>query len=67
MHRFALVALLAALATGCAWIHPSEPTRPLPADVAAPRFEPLAVDFAHHWNREAAHHLTGAAVLVTER
>jgi hypothetical protein len=56
--------MLAGLAvSGCIWIHPTEPERELPSDVAAPRFEPVPVDFAHRWDRESSHHLTGAAVL----
>jgi hypothetical protein len=31
--------------------------------VAVPRFEEVAVDFAHRWDHKTSHHLTGAAVL----
>jgi hypothetical protein len=56
--------LLAGLAgTGCVWIHPSEPQRPVADGVTLPRFEELPVDFAHRWDRATSHHLTGAAVL----
>jgi hypothetical protein len=56
--------LLATLAgTGCAWIHPSEPQRPVAEGVALPRFEEVSVEFAHRWDRTTSHHLTGAAVL----
>jgi hypothetical protein len=64
MRRIRTAALLAGLsAAGCTWIHPTEPLAPLPPGVAEPRFEAVDVDFAHRWNRELAHHLTGAAVL----
>jgi hypothetical protein len=56
--------ILAGLAaSGCVWIHPTEPSRELPAGVSVPRFEPVAVEFAHRWDRATSHHLTGAAVL----
>jgi hypothetical protein len=56
--------MLAGLAaSGCVWIHPTEPERALPSSVAVPRFEEVAVDFAHRWDRKTSHHLTGAAVL----
>jgi enediyne biosynthesis protein E4 len=56
--------ILAGLAaSGCVWIHPTEPQRELPSGLAAPRFEEVAVDFAHRWDRKTSHHLTGAAVL----
>lgn len=56
--------VLAGLAfPGCVWIYPSEPLRALPKGVALPRYEEIAVDFSHRWNRETSHHLTGAAVL----
>jgi enediyne biosynthesis protein E4 len=59
-----LVFTLAALtSTGCVWIHPTEPLRPLPRSLAEARFEPLGVDFAHRWDHTTSHHLTGAAVL----
>jgi hypothetical protein len=35
----------------------------VPAGVALPRFEEVPVDFAHRWDHETSHHLTGAAVL----
>mgnify|MGYP001003729933 CR=1 FL=1 len=42
-----LVFTLAALcSTGCVWIHPTEPLRPLPNGLAEARFEKLDVDFA---------------------
>jgi hypothetical protein len=63
MDRIAFCTALVSLDTGCVWIHPTEPIRPLPAGIAAPRFEEVGVDFAHRWDRERAHHLTGAAVL----
>ena len=52
MHRDALRLLTCALATlgsACAWIHPTEPLRPVPDGVALPRFESVPVDFAHRW------------------
>jgi hypothetical protein len=58
-----LLPLVALAGAGCAWIHPSEPLRPVPQDVALPRFDALRVDFAHRWDRTTSHHLTGAAVL----
>jgi hypothetical protein len=61
--RAAFASLAALVASGCVWIHPSEPLRPVPAGVAIPRFEPVPVDFAHRWDRTTSHHLTGAAVL----
>jgi hypothetical protein len=50
-------------ASGCVWIYPTEPHRDLPSGLATPRFEAIAVDFAHRWDRQTSHHLTGAAVL----
>jgi len=61
--RFCLPILAGLAASGCVWIHPTEPQRDLPSSVAAPRFEEVAVDFAHRWDRKTSHHLTGAAVL----
>ncbi|HEX5065601.1 MAG TPA: CRTAC1 family protein [Myxococcota bacterium] len=66
MHRDALRLLacaLASLGSACAWIHPTEPLRPVPSEVALPRFEEVPVDFAHRWDHATSHHLTGAAVL----
>ena len=66
MHPTALrlfACALASLGSACAWIHPTEPLRPLPDGVALPRFEAVPVDFAHRWDHETSHHLTGAAVL----
>jgi hypothetical protein len=66
MHRTTLRLLacaLASLGSACAWIHPTEPLRPVPAEVALPRFESVPVAFAHRWDHETSHHLTGAAVL----
>jgi hypothetical protein len=64
MHRTTLYLALVGLAgSGCAWLHPSEPLRPVPDALALPRFEEVAVDFAHRWDRKTSHHLTGAAVL----
>jgi hypothetical protein len=57
------LALVGLTASGCVWIHPSEPQRPVPGTLAQPRFEEVAVDFAHRWDHETSHHLTGAAVL----
>ena len=58
-------AVLVSLAlAGCVWIHPTEPRRRRArATLAEPRFEEIAVDFAHRWDRTTSHHLTGAAVL----
>jgi len=61
--RLALAAWIGLAASGCAWIHPTEPRREAPRDLAQPRFEAVAVDFAHRWDHATAHHLTGAAVL----
>lgn len=59
-----LALALAGLAVpGCAWIHPTEPQRPLQGALSEPRFEEVAVDFAHRWDHATSHHLTGAAVL----
>ena len=66
MHPTALRLLacaLASLGSACAWIHPTEPLRPVPDGVALPRFESVPVDFAHSWDHVTSHHLTGAAVL----
>lgn len=67
MHSITLLRLLscalASLGAACAWVHPSEPSRPLPEGVALPRFEAVDVDFAHRWDHATSHHLTGAAVL----
>ncbi len=60
---FSLSMLAGLAASGCVWIHPTEPQRDLPSGVAEPRFEQIAVDFAHRWDHETSHHLTGAAVL----
>jgi hypothetical protein len=57
------LAALALAGSGCVWIHPSEPHRALPDGVAPARFEEVPVEFAHRWDRETSHHLTGAAVL----
>ena len=57
-------ALAAGLALcGCTWIHPREPRPEPPATLVQPRFAEVAVDFAHRWDRETSHHLSGAAVL----
>jgi hypothetical protein len=64
--RFAFFAflMLAGLAlSACVWIYPTEPLRAVPEGVALPRYEEIPVDFAHRWNRETSHHLTGSAVL----
>ncbi len=61
--RLSLSMLAGLAASGCVWIHPTEPERDLPSSVATPRFEEVAVDFAHRWDRKSSHHLTGAAVL----
>ncbi len=61
--RLCLPMLAALAASGCVWIHPTEPQRELPSGLAAPRFEEVAVDFTHRWDRATSHHLTGAAVL----
>jgi hypothetical protein len=59
-----MLLLFASLAVpGCVWIHPTEPERAIPRDVVRPRFEAVEVDFAHRWDHETSHHLTGAAVL----
>lgn len=59
-----MLPLLAGLvASGCVWIHPTEPRREAPSSLAQPRFEAVAVDFAHRWDHATSHHLTGAAVL----
>jgi len=56
--------LLAAIAlAGCSWIHPTEPVRPVPSETRLPDFQEIPVDFAHRWDRELAHHLTGGAAL----
>ena len=60
----ALACGLANLA-GCSWLTVSEPSRPAPPE-RAPAFEAIEVDFAHAWDRENTHHLTGAAVLDLE-
>jgi len=65
--RLVLPALASLAGSGCAWIHPSEPLRPVPSGVALPRFDEVAVDFAHRWDRKTSHHLTGAAVLDVDR
>jgi hypothetical protein len=58
------LAIVASLATaGCVWIHPTEPRREAPPSLVQPRFEEVRVDFAHRWDHETSHHLTGAAVL----
>lgn len=63
-HRLFRLPILAALAaTGCVWIHPTEPHREAPDSLVQPRFDEVPVDFAHRWDHETAHHLTGAAVL----
>jgi hypothetical protein len=62
-HRVALLVLASLCASGCVWIHPTEPQRALPDGVALPRFEEIPVAFAHRWDHETSHHLTGAAVL----
>ena len=33
------------------------------SDLSLPRFQEVAVEFAHRWDRATSHHLTGAAVL----
>jgi hypothetical protein len=66
-HSALALALFGLVASGCVWIHPTEPMRPLPAALAKPRFEEVAVDFAHRWDHKTSHHLTGAAVLDLDR
>ncbi len=62
--RAPLPLLLASLAaSGCVWFHPTEPDRAVPAHIAPTEFESVPVDFAHRWDHDRAHHLTGAAVL----
>jgi enediyne biosynthesis protein E4 len=61
--RLLLPMLAVLVASGCVWIHPTEPRRDLPSGVSVPRFEEVAVDFGHRWDRKTSHHLTGAAVL----
>jgi hypothetical protein len=61
--RLVLSALASLAGSGCLWIHPSEPLRPVPDGVVQPRFEEVSVGFAHRWDRLTSHHLTGAAVL----
>lgn len=51
------------MATACTWIYPTEPLRRVPEQTSLPVFDEIPVEFAHHWDRELAHHLTGAAVL----
>src|SRR5262245_32533835 len=63
LRRFTIPWVAALVGSGCSWIHPSEPHRQAPSSLTQPRFEALAVDFAHHWDRKTSHHLTGAAVL----
>jgi enediyne biosynthesis protein E4 len=63
VRRLAVSMLAGLAASGCVWIHPTEPSRDLPSNVSMPRFEEVAVDFGHHWDRKTSHHLTGAAVL----
>lgn len=65
--RLALALLAGLAASGCVWIHPTEPHRQAPDSLAQPRFEAVAVDFAHRWDHATAHHLTGAAVLDVDR
>jgi hypothetical protein len=61
--RLCLPIVAGLAASGCVWVHPTEPQRDLPSSVSLPRFEEVAVDFAHRWDRKTSHHLTGAAVL----
>lgn len=61
--RVAGCALAGLAFSGCVWVYPTEPLRTVPEGVALPRYEEIAVDFSHRWNRETSHHLTGAAVL----
>ncbi len=61
--RLALPLIAGLAASGCVWIHPTEPRREAPDSLAQPRFEAIVVDFAHRWDRKTSHHLTGAAVL----
>jgi len=63
IRRLCLPMLAGLAVSGCVWIHPTEPHRELPSGMAMPRFEQVAVDFAHRWDHETSHHLTGAAVL----
>lgn len=49
--------------SACGWIYPSEELRDVPDSLALPRFDEIAVEFAHRWDRETSHHLSGAAVI----
>ncbi|MEM7410151.1 MAG: VCBS repeat-containing protein [Myxococcota bacterium] len=57
-----LTACLLVGPVGCAWLVVSEAETPL-AEPDPLAFAPLEVDFAHRWNPDTSHHLTGAAVL----
>ncbi len=61
--RYALMLIAGAALPACGWIYPSEELLDVPAGVALPRFEEIPVEFAHHWDRATAHHLSGAAVI----
>ena len=54
---------LTALAVGCTWVYPTEPSRPVPEGVVVPVFEEIPVPFVHRWDREVGHHLTGGAAI----
>jgi hypothetical protein len=61
-----VITTLVTLALGtsaCAWIHPSEPQEEFPRELAAPQLEQIPVEFAHAWDHERAHHLSGASVI----
>jgi hypothetical protein len=62
-HSSLVQALVGLAASGCVWIHPTEPQRPVPGTLAQARFAEVPVDFAHRWDHTTSHHLTGAAVL----
>ncbi|MGH8558531.1 MAG: CRTAC1 family protein [Methylococcales bacterium] len=59
----ALMLITGVTLSACGWIYPSEELRDVPDGVALPRFEEIPVEFAHHWDRQTAHHLSGAAVI----
>lgn len=59
----ALLAPLVLWTAACTWIHPSEPLREVPADVVWPQFDAVPVEFAHRWDRQRGHHLTGGSAI----